>query len=48
MEVLSNDEIINFLDNIENRLSLHFNGSYIIIRRISDNKIIKRSKKDLY
>ena len=46
VENIPDRDIINLLDNIENRL-INFCGSYyVIIRRLSDNKIMKRTVTD--
>ena len=41
---MSDDVIINLLDNIENRIEIiggSYNSDFVITRRISDNKIMK-------
>ena len=46
IENIPDRDVINLLDNIENRL-INFCGSYyVIIRRLSDNKIMKRTVTD--
>ena len=42
LEQIPDDVIIKMLDNVEDRIfGVGFNGDFIIIRRISDNKIHK-------
>lgn len=46
VENIPDRDIINLLDNIENRLIYFYESYYVIIRRLSDNKIMKRTVTD--